>query len=115
METRLRGLLGEGLASQQPRSISEQIRALVSRGVTFASSCYPQLCCVLAANSSLESVRNSIRAVRDRVWRRGWIAGSSPAMTQRGRRVTVNAPPTRGLHLSIQNHAADYRIMVRVR
>src|SRR3954462_10420210 len=36
-----------GLASQQPQSVSEQIRFSVSRAVTFASSRYPQLCCIL--------------------------------------------------------------------
>jgi hypothetical protein len=35
-----------GLASQQPHLSSEQIRWLVSRGVTPVSSRYPQLCCI---------------------------------------------------------------------
>ena len=41
-----RGLLGEGLASQQPQSSSEQIRARLPRAVTPVSLCYPQLLCI---------------------------------------------------------------------
>jgi len=47
METRHRGMLGGGPASQHPRSQSHQIRRPVPRAVMALSSRYPQLLCIL--------------------------------------------------------------------
>jgi hypothetical protein len=108
-----------GLASQQPQLISEQIRWLVSRGVTALSRRYPQLCCVFrhfsprndhAAQKSRSScpgltrasinLRKSLAREMDRRIKSGDDAVWTPP-------VTVNKPPTDPRRLSIQNHIED--------
>src|SRR6185503_12839130 len=52
METRHRGMLGGGPASQHPRSQSHQIRRPMPRPVMALSSRYPQLLCILTEFSA---------------------------------------------------------------
>ena len=69
-----RGLLGEGLASQQPQSSSEQIRARLPRAVMPVSLRYPQLLCIFGSFSAAQCIPN--------------------------RPVTVNSAPTRAAQSS---------------
>jgi len=75
-----RGMLGGGPTSQHPRSQSQQIRGLLPRAVTLASSRYPQLLCVLDAFSAPRCAsrrRNFASASRRRAARNG-LSGLIP-------------------------------------
>jgi hypothetical protein len=72
-----RGMLGGGPTSQHPQLQSQQIRGLLPRTVTQASSRYPQLLCVLTrfwrrdALHAFESSRCGTRTIAAPAARQG--------------------------------------------
>ena len=57
METRRRGMLGGGPASQHPRNQSQQIRRPLPHTVTSLSLRYPQLLCIFGVFYPLDALR----------------------------------------------------------